>query len=121
MFDDRQVRPGQDGLANLNDIMITTRAVDPPVPCKVRAHAMVPFATVGWGRSCAMFIRANGVDADAILEALLIDEGVTNQGVHLARVSTTLVNTKREPVWDVTGPVPFKALTDLPEGYKPLL
>ena len=55
--------------------MVTTRPVDPPVPCTVHARTMIPFATVGWGRSLAMFIRANGVDADAMLEALLIDEG----------------------------------------------
>ncbi|REH44663.1 hypothetical protein BCF44_108143 [Kutzneria buriramensis] len=81
---------------------------------------MVPLAAVGWGGSCALFIRANGIDAGTELAALLLDEGLTNQGVHLARVSTTLVNTKQEPVWDVTAPVPFKALTGLPAGYKPL-
>lgn len=122
MFEaDRERAGGRRELAELNDVMRTTRAVDPPAPCTLHAHTMIPYATVGWGGSCPMFVRANGIDGDADLDALLLDEGVTNQGLHLGRVSTTLVNTKREPVWDVIVPIQFTALKGLPDGYEPLV
>jgi hypothetical protein len=53
MFEKGQTRAGgQRELADLNDGLVTTCAVDPSVPCTVHAHTLIPYATAGWGESC---------------------------------------------------------------------